>query len=316
MSDDRRSEPAGEIRSVDQLLTLCRVGQTLLARRLAQDRIGRDPHDAGGYVVLAVTFLASNVPNQGLAAIETALRLEPENPTTWRVRSMLLRTVGRWRESEEASVRAIALDPDDATAHGEYARTLALLEQNDAALASVEAALALDSSDADYLGLRAAILLSVPSRRWTQSEASARAALRIDPLNVDNEAILACVLMRLGRHDEAESCLRRALSREPNHELAFRALSELTVTRHPIYRPMLAYNRLMQRLNPGQRMAFLVGFWALGRSVTLGLEALGRPSEASLFSLAYLALCIYTWFAQPVSRWLMGITYPWLRSSG
>ena len=72
----------------------------------------------------------------------------------------------------------------------------------------------------------------------------------------------------------------------------------------------------MGRSNPGLRLAIVVGAWVLVSA--LGSVLSQDPRTAGIgqaVSYAYIAFCVYTWFATPITRFLLSRRYPWLKDA-
>jgi tetratricopeptide (TPR) repeat protein len=217
---------------------------------------------------------------------------------------------GRFAEAERAALRAIELQPEDERGHSVLARILAACERYAPALAAVEAALRLDPDDGDAHRFRAFLLLHARPREWAVSALAAERALALDPEDADAQAVLGMLHLRAGRVAEGEARFRAALELDPTNTLALRGLAEALSGRHALYRPFLRYSTWMERASQGLRLAVVAGAWAV---VSAAAPLLRGSAWAGVLTYTYLAFCAYTWFAAPVTRFLLARQYPWMR---
>ncbi len=104
--------------------------------------------------------------------------------------------------------------PDDSTVRLLRGRTLSMLGRDGAALAELDAAIALDSAMADAWVERAAIYLGHSD--WSTAESNCSRALELDASLARASRIRGISRYRLGSLADAAEDLRRALDREPN----------------------------------------------------------------------------------------------------
>ena len=162
---------------------------------------------------LAREALASG--NEEAALAQLAPEAEKAgNARLWQFCGLLQRSLDRHSEAINSFAEASRLDPDDAgIAHG-LARVT--LEAGLDAVASFERAGRLDpTSGAVLLGLIAAKLAA---GRGLEAEAQLDAVLERSPLWIDGHAQLAQLRAMLGKSDQAQSSIERALTAQPNEQ--------------------------------------------------------------------------------------------------
>jgi hypothetical protein len=72
----------------------------------------------------------------------------------------------------------------------------------------------------------------------------------------------------------------------------------------------------MERASNGLRFALIAGAWVFMQGVMAVLSR--RPDTATaaqVFFYVYVAFCLYTWFAAPITRFLLARRYPWLKDA-
>jgi tetratricopeptide (TPR) repeat protein len=306
-------EPASPHQShvLERVGRLMAVGARDHADRQARDAVARDPDDPFAHCALALVLSDDN-PEAALESARAAVRLDSDLEFAHWVLSLVESHLGRWADAERSIRRALEINPNSDASAAAYARLLWRLDREPAALYWVEHALSIDPADPDHHALRAQLLLTVPSASWSSSEESARAALAIDPENSRAEAILAHVLLRERRFEEAEAHFRSVLQSEPNNALALRGLAALTMAQFPLYTPLLWLSIAMSRLSQDGRLMIMVGAWALHSGASAALSSGGLEAAADVLLWVYLAFCLWTWFAEPVTRRILSLRYPWL----
>lgn len=304
---------AGMADPLDLVRSLLAVGQRARALQLATEGVARDPSDPWAHTTLAYTLLWTHRTEAALAAADDALRLAPEAWSPRFVRGSALAELGRFAEAERELQALLTARPGDVAALSRLGALYAVAGLPAAALPYVEEAMSITPDDARLHAQRVGLLLQVPAESWRQTVESARAAVALNPSDNFSLAVLAAVLLARGELDEAEDLVRRVLRRDAAHALASSVLMDIAVYRSPLLRPMLWWSRVMMRRTPGQRLALVSTTWAAGRILELGLTSVGATGAATAWSVLWLAFCVYTWFADPITRWVLRRRFPWLR---
>jgi Flp pilus assembly protein TadD len=314
--DDGREVGLSRGDAVSLISQMLAVGQTRRAREMAAALVSRHPDDPHVQVVLSQVLLALQELDAAQAAADGALRLAPDSPLVHYQRAAVLFHRGRFREAERAVLESLRLDPDDASAHLLYARMLASCEKYEQALRAVLEATALDPDDSAVHQLRASILAHTGTHDFTIPEEAARRAVSLDPDDADAHAVLGAVCLRANRIAEAEQRFRAALEIDPANRVALNGLATCVMSKAPLYRPFLGYSLFMQRLGVGWQIAVIAGVWVFysGVAAILAGSVTLRPALPYV-RYGYLGLCAYTWFASPVTQWILSRHYPWLRQA-
>lgn len=322
MAEEPRDENGGDnvalprgsaVSLISQLLA---VGQNGRARDMAASLIAESPDDPTAHVVMSQVLAALDELEAAQSAADMALRLAPDFSLVHYQRAIVLFRRGHFRGAEQAVLESLRLDPDDADAHLLYARMLAACEKHREALRAVLNATELDPDDSAAHQLRAAILGHIDPRDCSVPEEAARRAVALDPDDANAHAVLGSVCLRDKQIDAAEQRFRAALELDPSNKLALDGLATCVMGRSPLYRPFLGYSLFMQRIGVGWQIAVIAGVWVLYSGMAAVLAA--SPSGQSALPYVrngYLALCAYTWFAAPVTRWILSRHYPWLRQA-
>lgn len=312
MSDDPRDDSrvllsAGAHEQIDYLLS---VGQYIRARELAAQQVAAFPERPDSYHSLARVLLVLNDATSAVAAAEQAIALAPEWSPAWSVHSAALYNAGRFAAAETSIREAIRLVPDAAIYFLRYARILRFGGKREQALELAKQAVELDPDDEDTHQLIAQLLFEVSPSKWHLSEEAALRAIALNPEDANGFAILGGIRLSQRRYDEAEESYRTALQLDPHNAMSLNGLAHVVMSRNWLYRPFLSYSLLMTRATPATRLLIIGGLWAfvqLLRATLLRTE----PGD-TIVSACYLALCAYTWFAEPLTRAILRRRYRWL----
>jgi len=298
----------------DRVRHLLAIGQVRRAEETVADWLASDPGNPLALVLLSIVHLVADRHEAALAAVEQALLQAPELDVALEQRARVLFALARFREAEVAVLLAIDADPGDASTRLLYARLLAATGCERAALAECEASLELDPDSAESHQVRAALLLRTRPSEWRVSRAAAERAVALDPEDADGHAVLGAVHLAAREIGPAEQRFRSALELQPAHGPAQRGLAEALMAKRPYYRPLLAYSTMLRAAPQAVRIAIVIGLWVLVQTVDTALRPLADLQGArSAILWTYLAFCAYTWFAEPITRWLLQREYPWFR---
>jgi Flp pilus assembly protein TadD len=307
--DDDRELTAIEVGAfarVDQLLA---VGQYERARGIALEEMAAAPDDPRSYLALSRVLLHLDEADRAVEAAAEAVRLAPEWPPVWSVHSAALLSAGRFARAESSLIEALRLDPEDGSLCEMYASLLGRCGRSEAALVWARRALELDPDSEDAHRLFAALLHKVHPSKWQLSEEVARRAVMLNPHDADGFAVLGMIVMTGRRLSEAEEHFRTALQLDPNNPLALQGLAQLVMGKSWGYKPFLSYQLAMMRLGVGAQLLVVASVWAI---VSLINAILTSDMASTLLTFGYLAFCVYTWFAYPVTRAILRRKYHWL----
>ena len=262
---------------------------------------------------MAAVQLAMNDWNGMLETLEMSLRLEPDSDSGHHLRALAHLQLGHFSSAEQSVRTAISLEPSWARYRTTYARILAACYFFADALEQAVEALRLDPDDGDAHALRGHLLALVPRRDMTLSKESARRAVELDPYDASAHATLGFAYLMSKEPDAAIQQCRTALEIDPTDELALRVLVEATAASSILNRPMFSFGLWLDRLGQGGTFAFIFGLWALVNAISGLLRDTPYAGYGSLVTTIYIAFCLYTWFARPVTMFLLRRKHSWLR---
>ena len=187
------------------------------------------------------------------AALQAAIRLDPENPDAPYALGVIALNRGQPREAETLLRRAVLLDPEFAVAHQNIGIALQMLDQSEAAIDAYRHAVSLEPELAEAHAMLADALASVGRRSEARaSHAQAAAAAPSSTVALLSEAKLA---LDRGRTEAAESPLRQAIAREPMRREAHRLLGTVLDQLGRFDEAASSYERVIA-LDPGDTAAY------------------------------------------------------------
>ncbi|MGN6151452.1 MAG: tetratricopeptide repeat protein [Lysobacteraceae bacterium] len=249
-------------------LALCLVARHRLhaAKLEAAQAVTLDPDAPLAHLAMASVSIAHREFPAAEAHIEAARALVPEHPEAYRLAAALYRAWGRFDRAREEIAKAHALDPDDPDTLARYG----WIEFHD--------------------GHRG------------EARAFAERALGRDPEHVDALTLLGHCDLAEGRIEDARAHAVWALQNEPGDEGALTLLAAIKARQSWA---LGLWWRLQTWLTAGTQrrtIALLVGVFLVYRACDVTLRVEGRPDAAALLSYAWLAFCVYTWFAPSIFR--------------
>jgi len=123
--------------------------------------------------------VTQNAKTEGIALLETAATLHPEDASIHNSLAMGYLNVRRFDAAGQSARRAIALEQMYAPHHYTLALVLAAQEQTDEALRHIESAIAFASGDANVLTMCGRLLGALS--RWQEAAEALAGALEVDP---------------------------------------------------------------------------------------------------------------------------------------
>jgi tetratricopeptide (TPR) repeat protein len=157
--------------------------------------------------------------NQGLLAIECALRLEPRMPRAWSNKGDLMLSCARHAEAIDCYRRALALDSGYTPALVQMARAQRDSDDPQAALATIRSALEIDAGNPQALFLMGVVQEQLGERE--AAEECLRAAIRVAPRMAPAHLQLAQLRGRRSTDEElaAMAALWESNDPHPSHRI-------------------------------------------------------------------------------------------------
>ena len=138
----------------------------------------------------------------------------PKHQLAWKVLGAVLAAKGNASQALNANQSAVALAPQDASAHSNLGNTLKDLGRLEDAEGSYKEAIALSPTFAEaHINLGATLQ---EMGRLEEAEASLRQAIALTPDYAEAHSNLGATLQEMGRLEEAEASLRQAIALTPD----------------------------------------------------------------------------------------------------
>lgn len=180
--------------------------------------IGHDAPAARAFFAAGVRAHAAGRIEEGIAAIDAALRIEPDFPEALSFAGFILQERGHGAGALRFYERALSLRPEDATTWFNRGNLLYGARKLEEARRSFARACALRPDAAGYHCNHGAALYELG--RLSEAAEIYRRALTLDPRLPQTALNLGNALMRLGRYREAREAYSRAVALKPDYALA------------------------------------------------------------------------------------------------
>ncbi len=224
---------------------LWRLGALPAALGDLEHVIRLDGDEARAWLWTAWFRFHAGEPDEALAAIDQALVLAPKSPVAFSYRGALLARAGDAEGARSAMRRALELDPSDPVMWRESGELRLILGDVAGALAHAERARVLATADDDSEPWGEALMTRVLLARGDADAAlaTADAALRRWPYDVDIRHTRGRVLAALGRHEEARAEVVRAIRGRPGDPDLWTTLGDALVALGRIDEALAAHDR-------------------------------------------------------------------------
>jgi tetratricopeptide (TPR) repeat protein len=176
-------------------------------------------HDSSALVNLAKAYFNLKRYEEALAALEQAIRLDPNLARAYNGKGIALGNLKRYEEALAAYEQAIRLDPTDPLAYYNKGIALHNLKRYEEALAALEQAIRLDPNLARAYNGKGTALGNL--KRYEEALAAYEQVIRLDPTNTDAYTNKGAALGDLKRYEEALAALEQAIRLDPNYTLAY-----------------------------------------------------------------------------------------------
>ena len=225
-----------------------------------------------------------------------AASLDPENWPPLFLLAQVAMDRGQNTEAEGFLLEALRLAPHEAFLLRTYAQLMFKTGHLEKAEALITASLKQDPENSDAQSLLA--LIHSERNRGSTAIDHGRRGLQLEPDSDVPHASIGVAYLQSGRPFKARHHLREALRLDPSDDGIEEAFLNADLCCRWIYLPAYYFGILCNRL-PGKQFAIWGLFLAIfyfGRNI----PGLGRYLGPIAFF--YIGFCIYTWFAEPLSR--------------
>jgi predicted Zn-dependent protease len=210
----------------------------------------------------------------------------PENVELLRILAFAHAHAGRLAEAEAALLSALRLHADSALLLAQYADVLMRGVQLDKAEQVLELA---ERSDPDQVAvLRMRINLAYVRGRTREAKRLSEELLAYDAEDRQGQVMLGALDLQKGRVGPALTRLGSVVRNDPTDRGAVRAARSARVMTHPLAWPLLPFERFG-----------VAGTWVAAIVLIFSLRAAGLDAAAGIATIAWIALCVYSWIAGP-----------------
>jgi predicted O-linked N-acetylglucosamine transferase (SPINDLY family) len=199
---------------IDQAVALHRSGRLADAERLYCEVLAANPGDFAARHFLGVVHAQQGRPGEGLAQIDAALALRPDDAEALLNRANILKGLGRSAEALAGFDAALAARPGWPQALNNRGTVLQSLKRFDEALADYDAALAAAPQYPEALNNRGSVLQDL--KRPADALAAYDQTLRLQPSFTAAFNNRGSALLDLRRFADALGCFDRALALRPD----------------------------------------------------------------------------------------------------
>lgn len=267
-----------------------------LAERELRAALASDPQQPHLHILLGWALDGQGQLQEAEETGRTALRLDPEEVGAMVLLAKLCMDAGRHREAEEWFLQALRLDPMEPHLYLMYGILMNKTGHLDKAEMLLRKCLELDPENEQAHSTLAVVLAE--RRQAVPAQSHGRYGVTLDPDSDRSHALLGYTYLATGHPFKARRHLREALRIDPDDLDVEEAFLDADRATRWIYLPMYYWSLLIDRL-PGKQFAVWAGMIALVQI----LPRLGVSKEiVGIMALAYLAFCIYTWVATPLSN--------------
>jgi len=233
--------------------------------------------------------------DKALAYTDTAIKLDERYAPAWALRASVQNTMATvsltdvtegFRRARDDAERAIALDPDSASAYLALANTQIFYDWDwDSASICLAKAASLEPGNSDVLDVRS--LLSALMGNLDEAAKLGEQAVSLDPLDTISRLQLGYRLYVASRHDEAQAELEKALDLNPRSPFVHFVLGKVLIAEA---RPQQALAEIEKEPNGWERLTGLaLVYHALGReqdSTAALAELIAKHDTDSAFQIA------------------------------
>ncbi len=246
-----------------QAATLYDLGRYDEAIGVLAKCIGEDPDDPEPYVLLGWCHYSKKRFKDAFASAETAIAKEPDYARAYLIHGAASEMMGKKRMAEQSLRRALEINPESSHGHYLFAWMLTHRAQWKLALEHIDFALTRSPENAVYQAMRSEILQVLGKRK--EAKSASLEALRLSPDDSTPHVQHGKILRAEGKIPEAMQSFREALRVDPNDKEAREELLETGRSRFPLYRWLLSYQMLIQRVPPQYRVLVALAPWWLSR---------------------------------------------------
>lgn len=257
--------------------------------------LATDPSDAQAHALLAMCLHANRRLHAAEYEAQQALSAAPELPAAHLAAGAIQLTRRRFADAERHLKQALALDPADPTGYRLLADAYGRWGRRQQVEPTLHAGLRQAPDNPELmadLGLH-----RLEAGKTDDAEALARQALAIDATCADAALLMGLVLLRRGDIVSAREQALLCLSADANFEPALHLLCAVKMRTNPFLGLWWRFAVWMGRFDNTRALVIIIGSYVLYRLAAQLLDDAGQGDAATLLSILWLGLCVYSWAA-------------------
>jgi tetratricopeptide (TPR) repeat protein len=293
----------GDLRTEQWLrhaLNLLNAGHHDQAMDVLTRALGEDPDNGNAHAMLAFCLVGKKRLYAAELEAAHALNLESESPFAHLAMASVCLASRKFARAEEHVDAAKTLAPESAQGYRLAASLYRLWGKPDRAREENEHARALDPDDPDIWTQSGGLAFDRGERDLARTQALA--ALEIDPEHVDALTLLGHCDLAAGCVEEARAHALWALQQDPGDSGALGLLASVKARRSWLLGLWWHFQNLINAGSSRRTIVMLIGAYLMYRVVEIAMVHNGMKDQAPFVTLAWLAFCVYTWFA-PTLFW-------------
>lgn len=295
MSDDLRMA-----QWLRHALNLINAGHNDQAIDVLTRALGEDPENGDAHAMLAFCLVGKKRLYAAELEAAHALALESDNPFAHLAMASVSIASRKFTRAEDHLNAAKALAPESVDAHRLAASLYRLWGKPALAQQESERARALDPDDPSVWAQSGSLAFDRGERDIAREQAIA--ALEIDPEHVDALTLLGHCDLAAGRAEEARAHALWALQQDPGDSGAMTLFAAVKARRSWLLGLWWRFQSFVNAGSGRRAIVMLLGAYLLYRVVGIAMVHNGMKEWAGFVTLAWLAFCVYTWFA-PTLFW-------------
>jgi tetratricopeptide (TPR) repeat protein len=274
------------------------------AQKELNNVLQQDPDHAEAFGLYARCYYARTRFDDGIAAVNNAIRLDPEEAYY-----LYLRAFGFYRSNQNAGAladldNAIRMNPYSAEFFGLYAFVHLDDKKFNEALAKADEGLQIDPENITCLNARSTALNKL--KRVDAAIETMQDALAQDPDNEFTHTTIGWNFLEKGKHKDAATHFREALRIDPNHENARAGLKEALKSKIPPYKWLLRYSFWVSNQGKNARWIIPIAIY-IGVRLLAGAASTSDASgiAAMVIIALYLLFIITSWIINPLANFFL-----------
>ncbi len=253
------------------------------------------PEDVEALSLLIQAYISTDQHQAALETAEDMLGMWPDYSLSHYFYGVTLMLNRRYKESEEALLRAIEMDPWDADYFSMLGALHNLQKNWEKGLFYADQGLAIDPEHVRSLNTRTEALTKLG--RLEELESTIEDTLAADPHNAYTQANVGWSKLERGNVQEARQHFAESLRINPNYEYAQSGIKEAVKAKNPLYRAYLSYLFFMNRHQSSVQWTVIIG-------VMIGQNLIRQYSERfPILNVVLVLIFLFmylTWVMMPI----------------